>query len=77
MVPSELDFTPELIGRLSDFELHLAYEHDSPLDGRGTRPEYTQSFLYCLAVWMFDAVDNPTEPEPDPRERNLERLNHP
>jgi hypothetical protein len=75
--PSELDFTPELIGRLSDFELHVAFEHDSPLDRRGTRPGYTQSFLYFLAVWTFDAVENPTEPPPDERARDVKRLNHP
>lgn len=42
--PSELDFTPELIGRYERYELHLAFEHDAPLD----RGRYTQSFLYAL-----------------------------
>jgi hypothetical protein len=57
--PSELDLTPELIGRYDPFELHLAYELDCPTDGRGTSPGYTQSFVYVLAVWAFDAT--PTE----------------
>ena len=42
--PSELDFTPELIGRYARYEIHLAYERDMPLD----LGDYTQSFLYVL-----------------------------
>lgn len=52
--PCELDFTPELIGRLDPFELHLAYERDMPLDDLGTTPGYVQSLLYVLAMWSFD-----------------------
>ncbi|HVU05218.1 MAG TPA: hypothetical protein VHE30_25895 [Polyangiaceae bacterium] len=57
--PSELDFTVELIGRAAPFDLHLAYERDSPLDSRGTRPGYTQSFVYALLGWAFDAFPEP------------------
>jgi hypothetical protein len=56
--PSELDFTPELIGRFEPFEFHLAYERDMPLDGLGTQPGYTQHFVYALAVWGFDLRPN-------------------
>jgi hypothetical protein len=63
--PSELDLTPEIIGRLEPFELHLAYEIDTPVDGLGTRPGYTQAFLYALAVWAFDATpDDEVESPP-------------
>jgi hypothetical protein len=50
--PSELDLTPELIGRWEPFELHLAYERDMPIDRGGL----VQHFLYVLAVWSFEAV---------------------
>jgi hypothetical protein len=56
--PSELDLTPELIGHLPPFELHLAYERDMPLDRRGL----TQSFVYLLGVWSFDATRPTTKP---------------
>ena len=52
--PSELDFTPELIGRFEPFEFHLAYERDMPLDDLGTLPGYTPHFVYAVAVWAFD-----------------------
>lgn len=52
--PSELDLTPELVGRWDPFELHLAYERDMPLDELGATPGYVQSFVYALAVWSFD-----------------------
>ena len=52
--PSELDFTPELIGRFEPFEFHVAYERDMPIDGLGAQPGYTQHFVYALAVWGFD-----------------------
>lgn len=52
--PSELDFTPELIGRLDPFEVHLAYERDMPIDGLGSDPGYVQSFVYLLGLWSFD-----------------------
>ena len=42
--PTELDFTPELIGRYESYEVHVAYERDMPLD----LGSYTQSFLYVL-----------------------------
>ena len=47
--PSELDFTPELIGRFSRYELHLAYERDMPVDRGGL----VQQFVYLLAVVSF------------------------
>src|SRR6185436_21132516 len=52
--PSELDYTPELIGRVDPFEFHIAYEIDMPVDGLGTVPSYVQTFLYVLAMWSFD-----------------------
>jgi len=59
--PSELDYTPELIGRWEPWEVHLAYEVDSPLDGLGTVPGYVQSFVYLLAIWSFDLGPPPAE----------------
>ncbi|RYE89226.1 MAG: hypothetical protein EOO75_12175 [Myxococcales bacterium] len=56
--PSELDLTPELIGHLPPFELHLAYERDMPLDRSGL----TQQFVYLLGVWGFDLA----RPKPAP-----------
>ena len=53
--PSELDATAEVIGRVSPFELHLAYERDMTIDGRGDAPSYTQSFVYALVAWAFDS----------------------
>jgi hypothetical protein len=53
--PSELDLTPEIIGHLDPFEVHLAYERDLPLDRRGL----TQSFVYLLGVWSFDTARAP------------------
>jgi hypothetical protein len=50
VVPSELDLTPEIIGRLDPFELHVAYERDMPVDRGGL----VQHFLYALVVWSFD-----------------------
>lgn len=55
--PSELDLTPELIGRLPPFELHLAYERDMPLDRGGL----VQQFVYVLAGWEFDLVHKETK----------------
>jgi hypothetical protein len=60
--PSELDLTPELIGHLPPFELHLAYERDMPLDNEAPseaflpqdRRALVQSFAYALFVWKFD-----------------------
>ena len=47
--PSELDFTPELIGRFERYEVHLAYERDMPVDRGGL----VQSFIYLLGVMSF------------------------
>lgn len=55
--PSELDLTPELIGRLPPFEVHLAYERDMPLDRGGL----VQQFVYVLAGWEFDLVHKDTK----------------
>jgi len=70
--PSELDFTPELIFHKNQFEVHLAYEQDLPLDSnapdeitdvsdpamRGLR----QRFVYLLGVWNFDLMHAKTKP---------------
>jgi hypothetical protein len=48
--PSELDLTPELIGRIAPFELHVAYERDMPIDRGGL----VQHFVYLLAGFEFD-----------------------
>jgi hypothetical protein len=60
LTPSELDFTPELIGRLDPFELHLAYERDMPIAEpaaeSATHPVHVQHFLYALLAWAFDAT---------------------
>ncbi len=50
VAPSEIDFTAEIILHKWDFELHLAYERDMPID----RPGLVQQFAYVLAVWSFD-----------------------
>ena len=47
--PSELDFTPELIGRFSRYEVHLAYERDMPVDQGGLM----QQFIYLLGSVSF------------------------
>ena len=47
--PSELDFTPELIFRFAPYEVHLAYEHDRPLD----QSSLIQQFIYVLASVGF------------------------
>lgn len=47
--PSELDFTPELIGRFSRYEVHLAYERDMPVDMGGL----IQQFIYVLGSVSF------------------------
>lgn len=56
--PTELDFTPEIIGRIAPYEFHLAYERDMPIDRSGL----VQSFVYVLFVYGFDLVHN--EPPP-------------
>lgn len=50
VVPSELDFTPELIFHWAPVELHLAYERDMPIDRGGL----VQHFVYLLAAVSFD-----------------------
>ncbi|MFO0661936.1 MAG: hypothetical protein U0165_19195 [Polyangiaceae bacterium] len=62
--PTEIDFTPEIIGRVAPYELHLAYERDMPIDRSGL----VQSFVYVLFVYGFDLIHN----EPPPLE-----LRHP
>lgn len=57
VAPTELDATPEIIGRLKPFELHLALEHDAPLDRGGLR----QTFLYALLGFSFEAFSVETK----------------
>ena len=57
---SELDLTLELIGRLGDFELHVAYERDLPVD----RPGLVQQFIYTILGWSFDIGKMRKEPPP-------------
>ena len=47
--PSELDLTPEIIVREGRYEVHLAYEHDMPVDSSGL----TQRFVYLLGACSF------------------------
>ena len=47
--PSELDFTPEIIGRFARYEVHLAYERDMPVDQGGL----VQQFIYLLGSVSF------------------------
>ncbi len=53
LLPSELDFTYEVIGRSAPFEVHLAYERDMPIDQGGL----VQSFVYMLVGYEFDLHD--------------------
>jgi hypothetical protein len=48
--PSEIDATYEMILRVAQSELHVAYERDMPLDRGGL----VQSFVYLLFVQSFD-----------------------
>ncbi len=50
VVPTELDFTVDLIFHKGPFEVHLAYERDMPLD----KPTLIQQFVYLLAAFSFD-----------------------
>jgi hypothetical protein len=65
ITPSELDVTPELVGRLEPFEVHLAYERDMPIDEPAAlsvpNAPHTQHFVYMLASWAFDAFPAPDE----------------
>jgi len=56
--PSELDLTPELVFHFEDFEAHLAYERDMPLDRGGL----TQHFVYLLASWSFTVFGGDAAP---------------
>ncbi len=58
--PTELDFTPEIVGRLPPFDLHLAYERDMPLDRGGL----VQEFVYVLVGWQFDLKGDHTPERP-------------
>jgi hypothetical protein len=49
-VPSEIDLTPELIAREGNFEVHVAYERDMPVDRGGL----VQQLLLLHGVWSFD-----------------------
>jgi hypothetical protein len=51
LAPSELDVTPEVIVRFDPVEVHLAYEHDTPLTRLGT---LQQSMLYALVGVGFE-----------------------
>ena len=53
IAPSEIDVTPELIGRLWRLELHVAYERDMPLDRGGL----VQEIVYTLVGFSFDEAD--------------------
>ena len=50
-MPSELDLVPELMGRLGDFELHLSYERDMPVDRGG----FVQELLFLHTQWSFSS----------------------
>jgi hypothetical protein len=69
LTPSELDLTPELIGRLEPFEAHVAYERDMPIaepaDLAATHSPHVQHFVYMLVSWSFDAFPR-TEPKAIP-----------
>jgi hypothetical protein len=61
--PSELDLTPELVGRLPPYEVHLAYERDMPIAEPASlsmAQPHVQHFVYLLAAWAFDAVAPPS-----------------
>jgi hypothetical protein len=58
VLPSELDFTPEVIGHWNAWELHLAYERDMPVDRRGA----VQHWLFALLVYSFDLGGEPPLP---------------
>jgi hypothetical protein len=69
--PSELDLTPELVGRLPPYEVHLAYERDMPIseppDQSATRSPHVQHFVYLLAAWAFDAMPSSSAPPAAPQ----------
>jgi hypothetical protein len=47
--PTELDFTPEIVARFAQYEVHLAYERDMPLD----QDTLIQQFIYLLGSVSF------------------------
>lgn len=56
---SELDFTAELVLHLKDFDAHVAYERDLPVDRSGL----VQQLVYLLVTWSFDLKsDHPVSP---------------
>lgn len=55
VVPTELDFTVDLIVHRDIFEFHLAYERDMPLDRQGL----VQQFVYFLTAVAFDLGGKP------------------
>jgi hypothetical protein len=69
--PTELDLTPEIIGRYRTCELHLAYERDMPLDRldrsgpSGPALVTEQDFAYLLFVYEFDLVHHQPPPLED------------
>ena len=69
VTPSELDLTLDLVGRAGDFELHVAYERDMPLDQPMGGPRLVQDFVYTLFGWHFDLHKHrppPAAPAPPP-----------
>lgn len=62
--PSELDFTPEAIVHLEQFDVHLAFERDMPIDHHGL----VQSFVYALWCYSFapDLTGRPHPKVPSP-----------
>ena len=57
VVPSELDFTPEIgVNLVQELALHLAYERDMPVDRGGL----VQHFLMLNLTWGFSLISHPT-----------------
>ena len=50
LLPTELDFTVELVTRIRAFSLHLAFERDQPVD----RPGLVQQMGSVVVAWAFD-----------------------
>jgi hypothetical protein len=67
--PSELDVTPEIVGRFDPFDVHLAYERDMPIvEPRALSASlspHTQHFIYLIASWSFElSPDDKSEAAP-------------
>jgi len=63
VLPSELDFTPELGAKLiADLDVHLAYERDMPIDRDKPIPGgiLVQHILMLYLTWGFSLVAHPT-----------------